>query len=277
MRDGLELFVSIDNFGHNIWLLHTHGIGEHSGRHEYLTDLFRKNFNLVYYDLRGHGKSLGGPTSIDYFWRFMEDLDDIIRYLREEHKVEKYILSGHSMGGLIVCGLVQKGLPLQTYPQKIFISAPPVGITGLLGKIIRLLKIEYLQKLCAMAPNIRIGGLINFGQLSHDETIKETLLKDDLYQKKLSAKLLLELVKASKEVFHSPIHPQCPAFVAYGSEDRIIDPRHLSEYFEKIEHHFTVQEIHGAYHEMHNEIPKYREPYFRFLQNSLVNNTLQKG
>ncbi len=270
MSDGIELFANTQDNGHDIWLIHTHGIGEHLGRHQYLSDLFETNFNLFFYDLRGHGRSLGGPATIDDFWRFMQDLDDIIHYLRKECELKRYILFGHSMGGMIVCGYLQRLIKNEPYPERIFITAPPVGIPGVLGKIIQHSNVSFLQKLCDISPNIRIGGLVSLGWLSHNPKIREEYLRDGLCQTKLSLKLLLELVKTSKEIFSSPINANCPAFVSYGTEDKIIDVYQLQDYFQHIDCSFKIQAIPGAFHEPHFEIQEYKEPYIQILKDSLV-------
>ena len=65
MKDGVELHAKIQETGSPIWLIHTHGIGEHLDRHQYLTDLFGKDFNIFQYDLRGHGRSLGPSAYVE--------------------------------------------------------------------------------------------------------------------------------------------------------------------------------------------------------------------
>ena len=270
MDDGIELFTNIQDNGHDVWLVHTHGLGEHSQRHEYLSDLFGKEFNLFFYDLRGHGKSLGEPATIDDFWRFMQDLDSFLNYLREKHGLKRYILCGHSMGGMIVCGYLQRFLKKDAGPERAFIIAPPIGVGGAMGKIIKYSSLEFLQKLCDIIPDIRVAKLVNLSRLSHDPKVQEECLRDGLAQKKLSLKLLAELVKTSKEIFSSPINPKCPAFVTYGTEDTIVDVSQLREYFQHIDRSFEVKELLGAYHEPHFETPEYREPFIQFLKDSIL-------
>ena len=81
MPDGVELHGQIREVGSQIWLIATHGIGEHLGRHNYLIDLFGHDFNVFQYDLRGHGQSQGKPAYIEDFFQYMEDLQEIINYL----------------------------------------------------------------------------------------------------------------------------------------------------------------------------------------------------
>lgn len=58
MRDGAELYVQIKESGSPVWIIGTHGVGEHMGRHKYLPEQFGRDFNIFQYDLRGHGSAL---------------------------------------------------------------------------------------------------------------------------------------------------------------------------------------------------------------------------
>ena len=117
---------------------------------------------------------------------------------------------------------------------------------------------------------LRLGGLINLANLSHGPEVEAAYRKDEMCQLKPCLRLLAELVKTSKEVFVGPLSSRVPSFVAYGGEDVIIDVHAVRHYFSTIEKSFHVNEIDGAFHEMHNEIAKYREPYLRFLKESLT-------
>ena len=45
----------------------------------------------------------------------------------------------------------------------------------------------------------------------------------------------------------------------------------IKQYFNTIEKNTKVLKVDGGYHELHNEIEKYRLPYFDFLRSSLTN------
>ena len=53
---GIFLNSEIFENGKDEWIVVTHGIGEHLGRHQYLTNLLREKYNICFYDLRGHGE-----------------------------------------------------------------------------------------------------------------------------------------------------------------------------------------------------------------------------
>lgn len=70
-----EIHLKIKESGAPIWIIGTHGLGEHSGRHTYLFDLFASDFNICLYDLRGHGKSFGKRGNVGSFSDYFDDLE----------------------------------------------------------------------------------------------------------------------------------------------------------------------------------------------------------
>ena len=271
MRDEVELHAEILERDCSCWLIVTHGIGEHLKRHLYLKELFSQNFNILFYDLRGHGRSLGESAYISDFEIFYHDLHELIHFLSNRYKMKRFKLFGHSMGALITSGYIQNFVDSSFYPETIFLSLPPVGLPGFLGEALNGTPLGLIDAFTKFPYSLKIPGMVNLDNLSHDSRIKEEFFEDDLTCKKLHSKLLLELVKATRQVFSKALKPQCPAYVTYGSEDKIISPEAIELYFSDVEKFFTIKKFSGAYHEIHNEVEKYRRPYFSFLKDSLLN------
>lgn len=269
MSDGTKIHSEICESSQHVWIIATHGIGEHLERHDYLMKNFSADFNIFMYDLRGHGKSEGKRAYIDDFNQYLNDLDEIISFLKENFKMKRFILFGHSMGALITASYVQNMLKSDFYPEVIFLSGPPVGVSGVLGKIVDFMPLELVSYLGDL-PSIPIKGLVNLNYLSHDPRVKEAYLKDELNCTHLHTKLLLALIKMSKQVFSKEIDPHCKAFCAYGSGDQVVSVPSLRNYFKEIETKFELLEIEGGYHELHLEIVRYRKVYFKFLKDSFM-------
>jgi len=267
MRDGVELFTRIKEVGSPIWIVATHGIGEHSERHNYLLDLFAQYFNIFQYDLRGHGKSGGARADVKNFSEFNQDLEELLKFLVESYRMKRYLMFGHSMGALITAGTVQNYMKEIEGPEKIFFCAPPAGYSDTLGKLIDYLPAHIFDKIGTSRYSMKLGGLVDLNYLSHDPRVKDNYIHDPLNELKIHTRLLFGMVHASKEVFSRPIRAKCPAFCVVGGEDRIVNPLSLKRYFENIEKTFQFNIIEGGYHELHNEIEKYRKPYFEILKN----------
>jgi acylglycerol lipase len=271
MRDGVELHVDIRERGHKNWLIVTHGIGEHLKRHLYLKDLFAGQYNIVFYDLRGHGLSTGEEAYVNDFHDYILDLEELLGLLKKRFRVNDYILFGHSMGALITARFLQVQCQKQFYPSKVFLNAPPVGFHGLAGQFASWAPLSLLDGLTKIPGSTKLGGLVDLNYLSHNPMIKKEYIDDKNNHLKLHTKLVLEMAKCSHQTFSRPIHPQCPAFVTVGSKDKIVSYSQLVSYFQVIEKNFSLQVIDGAFHEIHNEIDKYRLPYFDYLKSCLLN------
>lgn len=267
MRDGIELHTCIKENGSPVWLIATHGIGEHLARHHYLSELCGKDFNIFQYDLRGHGMSMGDRGYVADFSLYREDLLEIITFLRNKYKMQRYVLFGHSMGALITAAFIQQYTDDEYYPERLVLNAPPAGMPGALGEVIKYAPSSLIEKLSSLSMGTRLGGLVDLRNLSHDPHVYEDYIGDELNCQKLHTKLLLGLVNTSKQVFSRPIRPKCPAYCSVGSEDQIVSVGALKHYFSMVDKSFQFKIFDGAYHEIHNEIEKYRKPYFEYLRN----------
>ncbi|MBI2520606.1 MAG: alpha/beta fold hydrolase [Bdellovibrio sp.] len=270
MRDGVEISCKIKEMGGPIWLVATHGIGEHLERHQYLSDIFGQYFNIFRYDLRGHGRSGGPRGDIDAFSQYMEDLSELIQFLHQEYRMKRYVLFGHSMGALITASYLQNFHKTEYYPERVFLSAPPAAYVGLLGKFIEYAPPGLFRKIEQSALGLKLRGLVDLQYLSHDPRVREAYLADPLNELALHTRLLFGMAAAAKDVFARPIRPKCPAMCVVGSEDQIVNPHFLKKYFANVDRSFDFQIIKGGYHELHNEIEKYRRVYFELLRNFLM-------
>ena len=266
MRDGAELYVEIKETGSPVWIIATHGVGEHLGRHKYIPELFGHDFNIFQYDLRGHGRSSGKRAYIEDFSIFMEDLKEIIRFTKEKYRMERYVLFGHSMGALICSAFIQNYVEESHYPERLILNAPPCGADGILGKILKILPVAFMKGACEIPYSFPILGLVDLKHLSHDPRTREDYVKDELNLLKLQSKLVFELIKTAQDTFARPLRSKCPSFVTVGSADRVVGAEDVIEYFTHVDKSFNLKIFDGAYHEIHNEIEKYRKPYFDHLK-----------
>jgi alpha-beta hydrolase superfamily lysophospholipase len=80
-----------------------HGLCEHLGRYEYMTQkLTGRNFGVYRFDHRGHGKSDGKPIFYNDFNEMIDDVHFVVELARKEHPTLSIFLLGHSMGGFAV-------------------------------------------------------------------------------------------------------------------------------------------------------------------------------
>lgn len=267
--DGTQLKCLIRETGSSKWLIVTHGLGEHLERHEYFLKLFSQNFNIAIYDLRGHGKSGGRRAYVEDFTHFFKDLQVVIDYLRKEFSMSHYTLFGHSMGGLITAGYVQNYVQKDFYPDKVYLSSPAVAGAGMLGQAFNLAPMLLFDGL-TRCPTIPLQGMLDLKKLSHDSRVYESYIKDELNQLKINSKLFFELLKMARDVFSRPLRVECPLIVSVGTADALVNAKLVIQYFTHVEKNAQLKTFDGGYHELHNEIEKYRKPYLNFLRQSLT-------
>ena len=276
MRDGVKINTKIKEVGSSTWIIATHGVGEHLSRHNYLNEMFGQYFNVFQYDLRGHGNSEGKRAYVEEFSDYMKDLKELIHFLQDNYRMNRFILLGHSMGALITASFMQDYVEDDLYPDMIFLSAPPAGVYGALGKVVKYTSTKIFDNLSKISGSIKLGGMVDLNYLSQDPLVKSQYLNDDLNELKLHSKLLLGMITTAKNTFSRPIRPKCPAYCLVGAKDRIVCPDTLVEYFGTIDKSFYFESVPEAYHEMHNEIEKYRNHYFDFMKKTFMDCLYQK-
>ncbi|MBD65779.1 MAG: hypothetical protein CME62_11265 [Halobacteriovoraceae bacterium] len=270
LKDGNTLFASIVETGSPVWLILTHGLGEHSERHKYIYKLFSQYFNICLYDLRGHGRSTGKRAYVDHFSQYTCDLEEVLAFLQNDYAMDRFQLIGHSMGGLVVADYLQNYAQDHFYPDKVFLSAPATGGAGFLGQIMNYTPLKIMQGLKSLPTSIALKGLIDVSKLSHDPRVYEAYVTDDLNSMKVHTKLVFEILHKARKVFSRPLRAKCDLYCALGSDDQVVNPGATLEYFQDVEKNVNLKVIEGGYHELHNEIAKYREPYLEFLKNSIM-------
>ncbi len=266
MRDGAELYVQIKESGSPVWIIATHGIGEHMDRHKYIPELFGHDFNIFQYDLRGHGRSTGKKAYVEDFSYYMEDLLEITRFLKEKYRMDRYILFSHSMGALINCAFIQNYVDSNIYPERFYVNAPPIGADGFLGTLVKVLPSGFFKALGDIPYSVPVGGLVDMNNFSHDPRVKDNYVNDPLNSLKVESKLVFEIMKTAKSTFSRPLRSTCPSYVSVGGSDHVIGKAELVDYFTTVDKSFQLKIFDGSYHEIHNEIEKYRKPYFDHLK-----------
>tara|TARA_B100000579_G_scaffold378315_1_gene344959 strand:- start:64 stop:837 length:774 start_codon:yes stop_codon:yes gene_type:complete len=102
----LDCHYSIIGSGPAIFL--THGIGAAEDAWRFIVPKLSKNFTVITYDLRGHGKS---PVTNKNFG--LEDLVLDLERVREKTNIDEGHFIGHSLGGMIAPAYAKK------YPDKV--------------------------------------------------------------------------------------------------------------------------------------------------------------
>lgn len=267
-RDSTKLFYQIFPGESKKWLIIIHGIGEHSARHLYLKEVLASaQYNLCFFDLRGHGKSEGKKGYVTSFKDYLNDLVDLMKLLKDQYGMQEYSLFGHSMGALIICYMMKEMSDFISHwtPEKVFLSAPPVSIPGIKGLLAS--KGDFVVNLYRkISQGLYMPSPVYEYSLSHNKKVFDDYNGDPLVLKELHTNLLLSLIQVTNKIFRTPIGFPCPVFCVVANSDTVVNPKKAIEFFSQVEEINGLLIIPGAYHEMHNEIDKYRNVFISFVK-----------
>ena len=243
--DGTELYMQ-KNAPQNphAAVVIVHGLGEHSGRYEYVTEKLNGYGYAVYrFDNRGHGKSGGARGYVDDASKFVEDVHEIVKAARHDYPELPIFMLGHSMGGFIAAfyGVQYKDtLAGQIFSGPVILELPAFE---------ELKKLNMEKEALTRIPN----GLAHL--ICRGPAVVQDYENDPYNLKEFTAKLLTA-------VFHDGVQnlleklPQYtyPCYVLHGEGDQIVPAdsgRYLYDHIASKDKSICV--IPHLYHEILNE------------------------
>lgn len=234
-----------------------HGFGEHSNRYNNLLNaLENEPINVYALDSRGHGRSEGKRGHVDQFQRYIDDLADLIRIVKQEQNIQKVILLGHSLGGVIALQYATEGFN-QDNLLGLIISSPGLKVKMDFEKEIKKIAAELLA---TFMPSVTLDANLDLRYLSHDQNVIEAYKKDPLVHGKISFQMGKNLFHLNAVMKNKAHLIQVPILMIHGDSDGIADVEGTKEFFNNLVCKRKELKIYkGLYHELMNELPADRE------------------
>ncbi|HAO15758.1 MAG TPA: alpha/beta hydrolase [Tenacibaculum sp.] len=241
-----------------------HGMGEHSGRYQYVAQkLVANNFAVIAFDHFGHGKTKGKRGHNPGYSFVLDSISELIHKAKDLFGNFPLFLYGHSMGGNAVINYVlrKKNIlngVIATSPFLRLAFEPPAWKLYL-GKVV--------QKI---APSITLGNELDPNDISRDPIEVQKYIEDPLVHDKVSPNFSIDFIDAGEWAISNANKLATPMFVIHGTDDKIIDYRG-SEEFVKNSHLATLKLIKDGYHELQNDLCK--EEFLKDIINWLNSKT----
>jgi alpha-beta hydrolase superfamily lysophospholipase len=248
-------------------LVVTHGIGEHSENYakaaESLNDL---GWNVIAWDLRGHGRSDGKRGHVDRFTDFADDLSAFLSHLHRASLLTKpFALIGHSMGGLVVLDHLIRAKAEVPTPMAAALSSPLLGVA---------LKVPPAKDFAARVmnkvwPSITLFNEINHADLTRDVEHRLTYAKDPLRHEKISPALYLGMFETMAAVKATGDQITLPVLIQAAGQERIVSLPAIEEFFPTLGSKSKKLLVYkDSYHEIFNDLD--RDQVFKDLNEFLL-------
>lgn len=241
--DGTELYVQWDiPDSPKAVVVILHGLGEHSGRYDYVTEQLTNSDVAVFrFDNRGHGKSGGARAYLDDHNKFIRDADTIVELAKQQFSHLPVFMLGHSMGGFITAAY---GI---LYPDKLngqILTGPLITPAPFVQNIDQL----YEQPL-SLIPN----GLSHL--ICRSQQIVEDYRTDPYTLKLFTAKLFTTVAyEGVNWLLENIAEYRYPCLIMHGGEDKIVpvaSGQYLFDHCTSQDKTFNI--IPELYHEILNE------------------------
>ena len=226
-----------------------HGFSEHSGRYGHVAEsLVARNFAVVGWDLRGHGRSSGARGDTADSESLTKDLAAVCAHFRRPEL--PLFLFAHSLGGQIALGLLEKNPEVccgavVASPWLRLAFNPPVWKLALAWVAMR------------FCPGFAQQTNMRRERLSRDMDHLSSFPDLDLVHHQMSARMYFASRAAGERALAGAGRLRTPLLLLHGDDDPVTSHHATCEFFERVGSDDKTLRIYPANrHETHNDLDR---------------------
>ncbi len=243
----------------SVFLLH--GYYDHVGLFRHVIRFFlEQGYNVLAYDLPGHGLSSGKPATIEDFETYRLVLEDLMNYC-DPILPKPWLAYGQSTGCAIITELLnhqtKNKMPLRF--EQVILSAPLVR--PWLWRLSRF-QLYLARPFLRQIPR-------KFKDNCRDETFLDKAHNDPLAPKILPTQWVSALDRWIRRIESSTTQIAISPLVIQGTNDTTVDGQYNIEAISKLYKSPQVLWLDGARHHLPNELQETREHYMQWLSESM--------
>jgi len=204
-------------------LLICHGLGEHIERYAHVAAaLNAAGWDVHGWDHRGHGRSGGRKGDIPDHDALLRDTARVIDAVRRPGS--RFVLLGHSMGGLIAARFAAEALTPRpaawSRPLDGLVLSSPALDPGLSGLQKALLAVAE-----SLFPGLAVGNGLKPEWISRDPAVVQAYGSDPLVHDRITARLTRFIVDAGHRVIGDAPRWTLTTLLMWAEADRCVAPR----------------------------------------------------
>lgn len=204
-------------------LLIVHGLGEHIERYAHVAAaLNAQGWDVHGWDHRGHGHSEGRKGDIPDAEALLRDTARVIDTVRQPGR--RFVLLGHSMGGLIAARFAAEALSAQpatwSRPLDALALSSPALDPGLSGFQKLLLSVA-----STLAPGLAVSNGLKPEWISRDPAVVKAYAGDPLVHDRITARLTRFIVDGGQAAIAAAPRWTLPTLLMWAGADRCVSPR----------------------------------------------------
>ncbi|OED46758.1 hypothetical protein ACH42_03435 [Endozoicomonas sp. (ex Bugula neritina AB1)] len=238
-----------------------HGYFDHAGLMQHMIRFFlQQGYDVVTYDLPGHGLSTGRPATIPDFSIYSLILEDVLNY-HKKHLVHPYHAFGQSTGCAIITDFLSERVahnnPLPF--EKVVLSAPLIRPCHWnIGRF----QLYFVRLFLKQLPR-------KFTNNSRDLVFLKKTHNDPLTARILPTQWVSALDRWIKKIESKKINIPLSPLIIQGTKDTTVDANHNIPVLQKLYRDTKILWLKDARHHLPNELQETRETYIDWIAKQL--------